>query len=99
MESCYLVSISVLEEILDPLATLEACYRVVPGKDTVTVIRFGPAGVLQQVAFPVVYRIPGVPENEGTLILMVATEQSRKLESFWKPVETQLVRTSVYPSA
>lgn len=99
MERCYLVSISVLREILDPLATMQACYRIVPGCDTVTVIRYGPKGVMHQVAFPVVYRIPEVPEDEGTLMLMVATERSRESEGFWKPIEKQLVGDSAYPSA
>ena len=99
MEQCYLVSISILEKVLDPLATMEACYRVVPGEDNVTVVRYGPAGLMQQVAFPVVYRIPGVPEDEGTLILMAPTKRSRELESFWKPVEKQLGGAPSYASA
>jgi len=99
MEHSYLASVSLLREILDPLASLESCYRLVPGCDTVSVIRYGPAGVFHQTVFPVVHRIPGVPEDEGTLILMVATERSREFEGFWEPVEKHLGRISVYPSA
>ena len=99
MEHCYLVSTSILREILDPLATFEACYRLVHGADTVTVIRYGPKTMVQQVAFPVVHRIPDVPQDEGTLILMVGTKQSAEWQSFWTPVAKQLGRTAMYPTA
>ena len=99
MEHCYLVSTSILREILDPLATFEACYRLVHGKDIVTVIRYGPKKMVQQVAFPVVYRIEDVPEDEGTLILMVGTKQSPEWQNFWTPVAKQLGRTAMYPTA
>lgn len=94
MELCYIVSVSTLEEILDPLATAEARYRIVISDDMVTVIHYGPIGVIKQSAFPVAYRIPEVPEEEGTLILMVATERSRETNSFWIPVEKQLLHSS-----
>jgi len=94
MEPCYLVSISVLKDILRPLASEEARYQVVTGEDTVTVVKFGPSGVISQVAFPVVYSIPEVPRDEGTLILMVATERSRGWESFWVPVQEKLTEAS-----
>lgn len=99
MERCYFVSLSVLREVLDPLASLQSCYRVVPGSDTVTVIRYGPKGVMHQLAFPVVYRIPEVVDDAGTMILMVAPERGRESESFWKPIEKQLVRDAAYASA
>ncbi len=94
MELCYLVSISTLKDILRPLATEDARYQVVAGQDAVTVVLYGPSGVMNQVAFPVVYGIPEVPPDEGTLILMVATERSREWESFWIPVEKHLVQAS-----
>jgi hypothetical protein len=99
MELCYLVSTSVLNEILDPLATSESRYRLIPGEDTVTVVRYGPCGVMSQTVFPVVYRIPDVPEDEGTLILMVATERSREQSGFWMPLEKHLPATGTYPAA
>jgi hypothetical protein len=99
MELCYLVSISVLNEILGPLATKEARYRLVPGQDFVTVVYYGPCGLIKQMAFPVVYRIPEVPEDEGTLILMVAPEHSREWSGFWTPVQEHLPSTSTYPAA
>ncbi|MGH9565707.1 MAG: hypothetical protein ACRD4I_06970 [Candidatus Angelobacter sp.] len=94
MELCYLVSMSVLQEILGPLASAEARYRLVATEHMVTVIHYGPAGLINQFAFPVAYRIPDVPEEEGTLILMVATARSRESNSFWAPVETRLVHSS-----
>jgi hypothetical protein len=94
MESCYLVSISVLKDILRPLATEEARYQLVAGQDTVTVVKFGPSGVINQVAFPVVYSIPDCPPDEGTLILLVATERSREWESFWVPVQEKLLEAA-----
>jgi hypothetical protein len=99
MELCYLVSTSTLNQILGPLATKESRYRLVPGEDMVTVVHYGPSGLINQVAFPVVYRIPDVPEDEGTLILMIATERSREWSGFWMPVEKQLPGTSIYPTA
>ena len=93
-ELCYLVSTSTLKEILGPLATPEARYQVIAGQDTVTVVLYGPAGLIHQVTFPVVYSIPEVPEEEGALILMVATERSREWESFWLPVQERLVEAS-----
>jgi hypothetical protein len=86
----YLVSISTLQDILKAQANQESRYRVIAGQDMVTVIHYGPAGLLHQVAFPVAYRIEGAPEDEGTMILMVATERSRTWEGFWNPVETHL---------
>lgn len=99
MELCYLVSTSVLNQILGPLATADARYRLVPGQDTVAVVHYGPCGVISQTVFPVVYRIPDVPEDEGTLILMVATERSREQSGFWMPLEKHLPGTSIYPTA
>jgi hypothetical protein len=99
MELCYLVSTSVLSDILRRLATEEARYRLVPGQDTVTLVHYGVAGVIGQSVFPVVYRIPDVPEDEGTLILMVATERSREQSGFWMPLEQHLPGTSSYPTA
>src|SRR5512147_1848666 len=94
MEPCYLVSISQLKEILRPLASEEARYQVIAGEDTITVVKFGPSGVLSQMAFPVVYSIPEVPREEGTLMLMVATERSRGWASFWVPVQEKLTEAS-----
>ena len=99
MELCYLVSISVLNEILGPLATKEARYRLVPGQDFVTVVHYGPCGLINQMAFPVVYRIPDVAEDEGTLILMVAPARSHEWSGFWTPVQKQLPSTSTQPIA
>lgn len=90
----YLVSISTLQDILKAQANQDSRYRVIAGQDMVTVIHYGTAGLLHQVAFPVAYRIDGVPEDEGTLILMVATERSRVWEGFWTPVETHLKEAS-----
>lgn len=100
-ELCYLVSISVLNDILAPLATEEARYRLIPGQDTdtVTLVHYGPAGVISQFVYPVVYRIPDVPEDEGTLILMVATERSREQSGFWMPLEQHLPGSSTFPIA
>lgn len=94
MEPCYLVSISVLKDILRPLATEEARFQLVAARDAVTVVKFGPSGVINQVAFPVVYSIPDCPADEGTLILMVATERSREWESFWVPVQEKLLEAA-----
>ncbi len=100
MELCYLVSISVLNSILGPLASAKGRYRLVPGQDTVTVVHYGPSGVISQTVFPIVYRIPDVPEDEGTLILMVGSERSREQQcEFWMPVEKQLPGTNTYPIA
>jgi hypothetical protein len=99
MELCYLVSTSTLNAILGPLATKETRYRLVSGQDMVTVVQYGPCGVINQIAFPIVFRIPDVPEEEGTLILMVATERSREWSHFWMPVEKHLPGTSLQPTA
>jgi hypothetical protein len=34
--------------------------------------------------------VEDVPEDEGTLMLMVATERSREWQSFWVPLESKL---------
>jgi hypothetical protein len=94
MELCYVVSVSTLREILEPLATAEARYRIVVGEEFVTLIHYGPMGVLKQSAFPVAYRIPEIPEDEGTLMLMVATERGRETNPFWMPVEKRLLHSS-----
>ncbi len=85
-----MVSISVLEQILESQAPHNTYYSLLPNGDTVTVIHFGPEGLIRQFAFPVVYRIPEIPEGEGTMMLMVATERSREFESFWLPLENKL---------
>lgn len=85
-----MVSISVLEQILESQAPPNTYYSLLPNGDTVTVIHFGPEGLIRQFAFPVVYRIPEIPEDEGTMMLMVATERSREFESFWLPLENKL---------
>jgi hypothetical protein len=90
MELCYMVSISVLEQILQSQAPSDTSYSLLASQDTVTVVHYGQEGVIHQFAFPVVYRIPEVPEDEGTMMLMVATERSREFVSFWLPLESKL---------
>src|ERR1700759_179292 len=90
MELCYMVSISVLEEILQSEAKPETRYTLLAGDDTVTVVHYGLSGLINQFAFPIVHKIPDVPEDEGTMMLMVATERSREWNSFWLPLETKL---------
>ena len=90
MELCYMVSMSTLHEILQSEAKPNTAYRLLASGDTVTVIHYGPEGLINQFAFPIVYRVEDVPEDEGTLMLMVATERSREWQSFWVPLETKL---------
>jgi hypothetical protein len=99
MEHCYLVSISMLEQILQSQAEKDTRYSFVAGEDTVTVVHYGPVGLIDQFAFPVVYRIADVPEDEGTMMLMVATERSRECASFWVPLEKMLHDCSTSPAA
>lgn len=91
MELCYLVSVSMLEDILQSQAEHETSYSLVMHDDTVTVIHYGANGLIDQLSFPIVYRIPEIPAEEGTMMLMVATERSRETESFWVPLETKLL--------
>jgi hypothetical protein len=81
---------SVLKEILQSEAKPDTAYRLIAGGDTVTVVHYGLSGLINQFAFPIVYRIADVPEDEGTLMLLVATERSREEQSFWVPLETKL---------
>ncbi|HMC29608.1 MAG TPA: hypothetical protein VKL99_02155 [Candidatus Angelobacter sp.] len=99
MEHCYLVSISVLEQILQSQAESNTYYSLLGSEETVTVVHYGPTGLIDQFAFPVVYRIPEVPEDEGTMMLMVATERSRESESFWVPLSKLLHSCSTTPLA
>jgi hypothetical protein len=99
MEHCYLVSISVLEQILQSQAPSDTYYSLLSSNDTVTVVHYGPMGLIEQFAFPVVYRIEDVPEDEGTMMLMVATERSRESESIWAPVSKMLHSCSTTPLA
>lgn len=91
MELCYMVSISVLQEILQSEAKPDTLYTLMASGETVTVVHFGPAGLINQFAFPIVHRIPDVPEDGGTLMLLVATERSREWQSFWLPLENKLL--------
>ena len=89
MELCYMVSVSVLEEILQSAAKPDTIYTLLVNDDTVTVVHYGPSGLINQFAFPIVYRISEVSEAEGTMMLLVATERSREGQSFWLPLETK----------
>lgn len=91
MELCYMVSISMLHQILQSQAVSDTYYSLVLHGETVTVIHYGPSGLLDQFAFPVIYSIPDVPEDEGTMMLLVATARSRECESFWVPLENKLL--------
>jgi hypothetical protein len=91
MELCYMVSMSVLEEILQSEAKPDTIYTLLANEDTVTVVHYGPGGLINQFAFPIVHRIPDVPEEHGTMMLLVATERSREGQSFWVPLETKLL--------
>ena len=91
MELCYMVSMSTLHEVLQSEAKPNTAYRLLASEDTVTVVHYGPEGLINQFAFPIVYRVEDVPEDEGTLMLMVATERSREWQSFWVPLETKLL--------
>ena len=44
MEHCYLVSISVLEQILQSQAESDTRYSLLSNDDTVTVVHYGPMG-------------------------------------------------------
>src|ERR1041385_3686594 len=90
MELCYMVSMSTLQEVLQSSAKPDTAYRLLAGEDTVTVVHYGPGGLINQFAFPIVYRIEDIPEAEGTLMLLVATKRSREEQSFWLPLETKL---------
>ena len=90
MELCYMVSMSTLHEVLQSEAKPNTAYRLLASEDTVTVVHYGPEGLINQFAFPIVYRVEDVPEDEGTLMLMVATKRSREWQSFWVPLETKL---------
>src|SRR5258708_32036076 len=91
MELCYMVSMSVLQEILQAEAKPDTLYTLMASGETVTVVHFGPGGLINQFAFPIVHRIPDVPEDEGILMLLVATERSREWQSFWLPLENKLL--------
>src|ERR1041385_1067097 len=80
MELCYMVSMSTLHEILQQEAKPNTAYRLLAGDDTVTVIHYGPEGLINQFAFPIVYRVEDVPEDEGTLMLMVARSEEHTSE-------------------
>jgi hypothetical protein len=99
MENCYMVSVSILEQVLQSQAEPDTCYSLLTSGETVTVIHYGPTGLIDQFAFPVIYRIPDVPEEEGTMMLMVATERSREYASFWVPLEKMLHGCSTSPVA
>lgn len=90
MQHCYLASVSTLKEILASQSNDRSRFRVIIGQEMVTVVHYSPAGLLHQAAFPVAFQIPEVPEEEGTLILLVATERSREWDNFWVPVEKHL---------
>ena len=91
MELCYMVSISTLQQVLQSQAEPGTRYSLLLHDETVTVIHFSTAGLIDQIAFPVVYQIPDVPVDEGTMMLLVATERSRESESFWVPLESKLL--------
>jgi|SRR5579859_3710646 len=99
MEHCYLVSISILERVLQSQADDDTRYSLLASGDTVTVIHYDAMGLIDQFAFPVVYRIPDVPEDEGTMMLMVETPRSREYASFWVPLEKMLHSLSTQPIA
>ncbi len=97
---CYMVSVSSLKEILATQSTEHARYKVITGEEMVTVIHYGVTGVLHQVAFPIAYQIPELDlEDEGTMVLMIATERSREWQSFWMPMEKRLVHCSTMSPA
>src|SRR5437660_5738223 len=85
-----MVSNSLMKQILDSQASSGTYYTLLQNEETVTVVHHGLEGLIRQFAFPVVYRIPEIPEDEGTMMLMVATERSREFESFWLPIESKL---------
>jgi hypothetical protein len=90
MELCYLVSISELQEILQSEAKPNTLYTLVARGEKVTVVHFG-QGLINQFAFPIVHRVPDVAEDEGTLMLLVATERSHEWQSFWLPLKNKLL--------
>ena len=99
MQVSYLTSVSSLKHILSAAADENARFRVINGDDIVTVIQYGPSGVLHQASFPVAYRIPEVSDEEGTLLLMIATERGRTWNSFWVPVEAHVSKCSAQAPA
>ncbi len=91
MELCYMASVSTLKEILQSAAKANTQYTLLTTGETVTVCHYSPEGLISQLAFPVVYRVEDVPEDEGTMMLLVATNRSREEQSFWHPLETRLL--------
>ena len=94
MQASYLVSVSSLKQILRSAATSGERFAVVTGRETVTIVQYTAFGVLHQVSFPVAYRIDDVPDDEGTMTLMIATERGRAWNSFWVPVEAHVTHCS-----
>ena len=66
MELCYMVSMSTLHEVLQSEAKPNTAYRLLASDDTVTVVHYGPEGLINQFAFPIVYRVEDVPEVQWT---------------------------------
>lgn len=98
LELGYIVTVRALKKILRSLAVPGIRYALALHADRASV-EYGPANGSTEFSFPIVKRLADIPQDEGTFILLKAPQQTKGWQQFWLPLETQLLRSSLNPTA
>ncbi len=98
LELGYIVTVGTLNSILRSLETPANRYTLAVYRDQAIVEHGFPSGSAE-FSFPVVKRMPDIPKDEGTFILVKAPQQNKGRADFWLPLETRLLRSAINPAA
>jgi hypothetical protein len=98
LELGYIVTVSALNSLLRSLETPGSRYTLAVYRDQ-AIIERGISGDSAEFSFAVVKRVSGIPQDDGTFILLKAPLQNKGRADFWLPLETRLLRSAINPMA
>jgi hypothetical protein len=98
LELGFIVTVGALNSLLRSLETPDSRYTLAVYRDQ-AVVEHGITTGSAEFSFPVVKRVSGIPQDDGTFILLKAPRQNRERFDFWLPLETRLLRSAINPIA
>ena len=98
LELGYIVTVGALKNVLRSLETSSSSYKLAIYRDQAVVEHDMTSGSAE-FSFQVVTRMPEMPQDEGTFVLLKAPQQNKARSDFWIPLETRLLRSAINPMA
>ena len=98
LELGYIVTVGAFKSLLQSLETAGNSYKLAIYRDH-AVVEYGLPNNSAEFVFQVVKRVPDMPQEDGTFILLKAPQQNKGRSDFWAPLETRLLRSAINPMA